>query len=161
MHSTAPLRVYLLDPFATSRRAWRRRFAAAGDIEVVGESDSAVKALEPVRTLRPDVAILSSDLPDGSGFSACRIMLADTPGLATLLIASDENGRTRADAYRAGASGCVLVSAGDDYLLYAVRRAAAGHSLYGDQEPSRPQDAAPVVAVQRSSSSIARRPWPR
>lgn len=155
------VRVYLLDAFATSRRAWRRRLDAAGDIEVVGESDSAVEALEPVRTLRPDVAVLSADLPDGSGFSACRIMLADTPGLATLLIASDESDRTKADAYRAGASGCVAISVGDDYLVYAVRRAAAGHLLYGDQEPRRPQDAATVVAAQTPSSSIARRPWPR
>lgn len=70
--SPPPIRVYLLDDHEIVRRGLREILARAGDIEVVGESGSAVEAARRIPALRPDVAVLDGRLPDGSGIDVCR-----------------------------------------------------------------------------------------
>ena len=61
------IRVYLLDDHEIVRQGIRTLLEAAGDIEVVGESGSAVDAANRIPALRPDVAVLDGRLPEGSG----------------------------------------------------------------------------------------------
>lgn len=60
------IRVYLLDDHEVVRFGLREMLEREGDIEVVGESGSAVDATHRIPALRPDVAVLDSRLPDGS-----------------------------------------------------------------------------------------------
>jgi len=66
------VRVYLLDDHEIVRQGIRTFLEASGDIEVIGESGSAVDATHRIPALRPDVAILDARLPDGSGIEVCR-----------------------------------------------------------------------------------------
>jgi len=52
------IRVFLLDDHEVVRRGLADLLLAAGDIEVVGESGSAVEAARRIPALRPDVAVL-------------------------------------------------------------------------------------------------------
>ena len=67
-----PIRVFLLDDHELVRRGIRDLLESEGDIQVVGESGSAVEATRRIPALRPDVAILDGRLPDGSGIDVCR-----------------------------------------------------------------------------------------
>ena len=69
---TTKVRVYLLDDHEVVRAGLRDLLEAEGDIEVVGESGSAVEAAHRIPALRPDVAVLDARLPDGSGIDVCR-----------------------------------------------------------------------------------------
>jgi CheY-like chemotaxis protein len=62
-------RVYLLDDHEMVRHGLRDLLEREGDIEVVGESGSAVDAGHRIPALRPDVAVLDARLPDGSGIA--------------------------------------------------------------------------------------------
>jgi AmiR/NasT family two-component response regulator len=62
--------VYLLDDHEVVRRGLREMLEHEGDIEVVGESGSAVEAAHRIPALRPDVAVLDGRLPDGSGIAS-------------------------------------------------------------------------------------------
>jgi DNA-binding NarL/FixJ family response regulator len=66
------IRVYLLDDHDVVRYGLKQLLERDGDIEVVGESESAVQATARIPALRPDVAILDGRLPDGSGVDVCR-----------------------------------------------------------------------------------------
>ncbi|MEU0562978.1 DNA-binding response regulator, partial [Dactylosporangium sp. NPDC006015] len=52
------IRVYLLDDHEVVRFGLREMLEREGDIEVVGESGSAVDATHRIPALRPDVAVL-------------------------------------------------------------------------------------------------------
>ena len=71
------IRVFLLDDHEVVRRGVRELLDAEDDIEVVGEADTAERALARIPATRPDVAILDVRLPDGDGIAVCREIRSD------------------------------------------------------------------------------------
>src|SRR5947207_15817972 len=82
------IRVYLLDDHEVVRHGLRDLLEREGDIEVVGESGSAVDAAHRIPALRPNVAVLDARLPDGSGIDVCRDVRSVDPSLAALILTS-------------------------------------------------------------------------
>ncbi len=121
--------VFLLDDHELVRRGVRDLLESEGDIEVVGEWGLARGAVDRMRVLRPQVAILDGRLPDGSGIEVCRQVRSVLPGVATLILTSYDDDDALFSAIMAGAAGYVLkqVSGGD--LVASVRRVAAGQSM--------------------------------
>src|SRR3954452_8654686 len=101
----AKIRVFLLDDHEVVRRGLRDLLESDGDIEVVGESGSAVEATRRIPALRPDVAILDGRLPDGSGIDVCRDVRSQDPTIAALVLTSYEDDEALFAAIMAGASG--------------------------------------------------------
>ncbi|MEU7612521.1 response regulator transcription factor [Micromonospora sp. NPDC049204] len=123
------IRVFLLDDHEVVRRGIRELLTQDGDIEVVGESGSAVEALHRIPALRPDVAILDARLADGNGIDVCRDVRAIDPGIHGLILTSYDDDEALFAAIMAGAAGYVLKQIRGVDLLDAVRRVAAGQSL--------------------------------
>jgi DNA-binding NarL/FixJ family response regulator len=123
------IRVYLLDDHEVVRRGLADLLQAEGDIEVVGESASAVEATHRAPALRPDVAILDARLPDGNGIDVCRDIRAVDPSIKGLILTSYEDDEALFAAIMAGAAGYVLKQIRGTDLVDAVRRVAAGQSL--------------------------------
>jgi len=123
------IRVFLLDDHEVVRRGLADLLQAEGDIEVVGESASAVEATHRVPALRPDVAILDARLPDGNGVDVCRDVRAVDPTIKGLILTSYEDDEALFAAIMAGAAGYVLKQIRGTDLVDAVRRVAAGQSL--------------------------------
>jgi len=129
MPETAKIRVYLLDDHEIVRQGIRTFLEAAGDIEVVGESGSAVDATNRIPALRPDVAILDARLPDGSGIDVCRSVRSVDASINALILTSYDDDEALFSAIMAGASGYVLKEIKSSDLLSAVRHVASGQSL--------------------------------
>jgi two-component system, NarL family, response regulator DevR len=123
------IRVYLLDDHEVVRRGLRDLLESEGDIEVVGESGSAVDAEHRIPALRPDVAVLDGRLPDGSGIDVCREIRSVDPTIQALILTSYEDDEALFAAIMAGAAGYVLKQIRGTDLVDAVRRVAAGQSL--------------------------------
>ncbi|MFI6235435.1 response regulator [Micromonospora sp. NPDC050784] len=123
------IRVFLLDDHEVVRRGICELLTQDGDIEVVGESGSAVEALHRIPALRPDVAILDARLPDGNGIDVCRDVRAIDPSIHGLILTSYDDDEALFAAIMAGAAGYVLKQIRGIDLLDAVRRVAAGQSL--------------------------------
>jgi DNA-binding NarL/FixJ family response regulator len=66
------IRVFLLDDHEVVRRGIAELLIQDGDIEVIGETGSAVEAAHRIPALQPIVAILDARLPDGNGIDVCR-----------------------------------------------------------------------------------------
>jgi len=123
------IRVFLLDDHEVVRHGLRDLLERAGDIEVVGESGSAVEAAHRIPALRPDVAVLDARLPDGSGIDVCRDVRSVDPSVRALILTSYEDDEALFSAIMAGAAGYVLKQIRGTDLVDAVRRVAEGQSL--------------------------------
>ncbi|MEU8006061.1 response regulator transcription factor [Catellatospora sp. NPDC049111] len=123
------IRVFLVDDHEVVRCGLRELLQADGDIEVVGESGSAVEATRRIPALRPDVAVLDARLPDGSGIDVCREIRSVDPAIQGLILTSYEDDEALFAAIMAGAAGYVLKQIKGTDLVDAVRRVAAGQSL--------------------------------
>jgi DNA-binding NarL/FixJ family response regulator len=123
------IRVYLLDDHEVVRHGIRDLLERAGDIEVIGESGSAVEAASRIPALRPHVAILDARLPDGSGIDVCREIRSVDPGIRALILTSYEEDEALFAAIMAGAAGYVLKQIRGTDLVDSVRRVADGQSL--------------------------------
>jgi len=121
--------VYLLDDHEVVRQGLRSLLEGAGDIEVVGESGSAVDATHRIPALRPHVAVLDGRLPDGSGIEVCRAVRAVDPDIKALILTSYDDDEALFAAIMAGAAGYVLKEIKGNDLVSAVRQVAAGNSL--------------------------------
>ena len=123
------IRVFLLDDHEVVRRGIADLLTQDGDIEIVGESGSAVEAVHRIPALRPDVAVLDARLPDGNGIDVCRDVRAVDPTIQGLILTSYEDDEALFSAIMAGAAGYVLKQIRGTDLVDAVRRVGAGQSL--------------------------------
>jgi two-component system, NarL family, response regulator DevR len=123
------IRVFLLDDHEIVRRGVRELLEAEDDLEVVGEADTAERALARVSATRPDVAVLDVRLPDGDGVEVCREVRSRHPDVACIMLTSFADDEAVYAAILAGASGYVLKQVRGDDLVDGIRRVANGESL--------------------------------
>jgi two-component system, NarL family, response regulator DevR len=123
------IRVFLLDDHEIVRRGVRELLEAEDDLEIVGEADTAERALARVSATRPDVAVLDVRLPDGDGVEVCREVRSRHPDVACIMLTSFADDEAVYAAILAGASGYVLKQVRGDDLVDGIRRVANGESL--------------------------------
>ncbi len=123
------IRVFLLDDHQVVREGLRKLLEAEDDIEVVGDSGSAVDAPAVAQLVRPDVAVLDVRLPDGDGVQVCREIRAAQPDVACLMLSSFADEEALAQAVLAGASGYLLKQIHGNELVSSIRAVANGRSL--------------------------------
>lgn len=124
-----PIRVYLLDDHELVRRGLHDLLSAEPDLQIVGESGSAVAAVREITELAPDVAVLDGRLPDGSGVEVCRDVRAADPSIRALILTSYDDDEALFSAIMAGADGYVLKQIAGTDLVDGIRSIAAGRSL--------------------------------
>jgi two-component system, NarL family, response regulator DevR len=122
------IRVFIMDDQQMVRQGLKDRFSREADIEVIGEAASAQAALAMVPVLRPDVAVLDVQLPDGDGVSVCREIRANVPSVACLMLTAYSGDDALIGAIMAGAAGYVRKDNFAGALAGAVRAVAEGGS---------------------------------
>jgi len=129
MGDSDTIRVFLLDDHEVVRRGVRELLDAEADITVVGEADTAERALARIPATQPDVAILDVRLPDGDGIAVCREVRSAHDEIACLILTSFSDDEALVQAIVAGASGYLLKQIRGTDIIDAVRRVARGESL--------------------------------
>ena len=119
-------RVLLADDHVMVRRGLRLVLDAEPDLEVVAEASDGIEALEVVRRLEIDLAVLDVSMPRSTGLQATRELLALRPGLRVLMLSMHDNEQYLFEALKAGASGYVLKTAADRDLVEGCRAALRG-----------------------------------
>lgn len=122
------IRVVVADDQELVRSGFAMILDAQPDIEVVAEAGDGRAAVEAVRRLAPDVALLDIRMPGTDGIEACRAIGAGT-GCRTVMLTTFDSDEYVYEALHAGASGFLLKDVRRDDLVHAVRVVAAGDSL--------------------------------
>ena len=124
-----PIRVFLLDDHELLRRGLRDLLDNVPDIEVIGESGTARQGTAQILALRPDVALLDVQLPDGSGVEVCRSVRSRDPAIRVLMLTTYDDAQARLAAVLAGAAGFVLKQIRGAALVDAIRQVHTGEAL--------------------------------
>ncbi|MEU2230808.1 response regulator [Streptomyces vietnamensis] len=122
------IRVVVADDQELVRSGFAMILDAQPDIEVVAEAGDGTEAVEAVRRLAPDVALLDIRMPRTDGIEACRAISAES-GCRTVMLTTFDTDAYVYEALHAGASGFLLKDVRRDDLVHAVRVVAAGDSL--------------------------------
>jgi DNA-binding NarL/FixJ family response regulator len=129
MTDTEPTRVMVVDDHPLWRDAVERDLVAAG-FDVVAVAASGGEALARFHRERPQLVVLDLQIPEPDGVAVTAEVLAEDPAARVLVLsASGEQGDVLA-AVKAGATGYLVKSASREQLLDAVRRVAAGDTVF-------------------------------
>jgi len=107
------------------------------DLTVVGEAGDGEEAIKLARELRPQVVIMDSALPKMNGLEATRAILEELPDTSVLMLSMHSESTWVRQAIDAGARGYILKSAMNLELGSAVRRVAAGETVFDPQVSPR------------------------
>lgn len=99
------------------------------EILVVGEASDGAEAIALSALLQPQVIVMDCAMPRASGLEATQRILADSPGIAILILSMHSEQTLVRQAMAAGARGYILKSAVDLDLAAAVKRVAAGETV--------------------------------
>lgn len=141
-------RLLIADDHAVVRAGLRSIFAGSG-IEIVAEASSGNEALDMVAEKSPDMVILDVRMPSTDGIACLGRLRADFPDLPVLMFSAYDNPTYVARAVALGAAGYLVKTTAPDDLVSAVRRVAAGESIWTREELRRVTGAlsTPRVAV--------------
>ena len=120
------IRVLIVDDHELLRAGLRSRLEHESGIAVVGEADSAERAVVMARALQPDLILLDLLLPRKNGFDAIPELAGVAPETKVLVISSQAAPSAVRRALSAGASGYLPKRSSERELLTAIRTVAGG-----------------------------------
>ena len=123
------VRVLLVDDSEVVRMGLRSLLGGQPAIEIAGEAGNVAAAVESCGRLRPDVILMDIRLPDGTGFDACRQILARQPEMRVLILTSVVDDTLVAEAIHAGVQGYLLKEINGRELVQAIFDVAVGRSI--------------------------------
>jgi len=120
------IRVLLVDDHDLLRAGLRSRLEREPGIEVVGDADTAERAVVMARRLQPDVILLDLLMPRTSGYEAIPELVEVAPQAKILVVSSQAAPSSVRRALSAGAAGYLPKRASDHELVTAIRLVAEG-----------------------------------
>jgi DNA-binding NarL/FixJ family response regulator len=124
------VRVLICDDQALVRAGFRKLLEAEPAIEVVGEAEDGLHAVELARRRAPDLVLMDIRMPRLDGIEATRRIVAESgPAARVLMLTTFGQDEYVYESLRAGASAFLLKDAPPEELLAAIRTVAGGEAL--------------------------------
>jgi len=127
--SEQPIRVMVVDDHPMWRDAVERDLQEAG-FEVVAVAADGHQAIARFPAARPEVVVLDLQIPGPNGVEVTANVLAHDPSARVLILSASGEQADVLAAVKAGATGYLVKSASRPELLDAVRRVAAGDTVF-------------------------------
>jgi DNA-binding NarL/FixJ family response regulator len=129
--------VLLVDDHSLVRRGFRRMLEDESDMQVVGEAGDGEEAIKLAKELHPRVVVMDCALPGMNGLQATREIIENAPNTVVLMLSMHTESTWVRQAIDAGAKGYVLKNALDLELGAAIRKVAAGETVFDPQLEQR------------------------
>lgn len=123
------IHVFIVDDNRLFREGLVSMLSELEDLIVVGAAASGHEALEQIRKLRPEVALIDIGMPDKDGIEVTQALHQDIPEVKVLILGMPDLTEEIMACIEAGAAGYVLKEASFDYLVETIRSANRGESF--------------------------------
>ncbi len=124
-----PIRIMVVDDHPMWRDSVERDLLAAG-FDVVAVAADGHQALARFPAARPQVVVLDLQIPGPNGVEVTAQVLQQDPSARVLILSASGEQTDVLEAVKAGATGYLVKSASREELLDAVRRVAAGDTVF-------------------------------
>ena len=124
--SEIPIRVLVVDDHPIVIKGTRALLEEFDDIEVVGDAQNGLVAIEENKKLQPDVILMDLIMPEMDGIEAIRSITEEQPNAKILVLTSFITDDKVFPAIKAGALGYLLKDSESDDLIKAIRQVYRG-----------------------------------
>src|SRR5437773_1690849 len=116
----AARRVLIVDDHPVFRRGMAALISEVTEFTVCAEAENAATALDAMRQFAPEAVLLDISLPGTNGIELIKLMHAEQPGLAILIVSMHDESLYALRALRAGAKGYIMKGEGQSHLIEAL-----------------------------------------
>jgi DNA-binding NarL/FixJ family response regulator len=134
------IKVFLADDHTVVRQGLRALLIAEEDIDIVGEAENGRQAVQLVKKLLPDVAVIDIAMPVLNGLEATRQILQSVPTTRVLILSSYSDDEYVQQLTEAGASGYLVKHTAANDLLKAIREVNRGNAFFSPAIAKRLRD---------------------
>lgn len=120
------IRIILADDHKITREGLTTMLKGEPDMEVIGEAENGVSAIQLAKDLEPDIVIMDITMPDLNGIEATRQICAESGKTKVIGLSMHSDKRFVKGMFEAGASGYLLKDCAFEELLRALRIVAEG-----------------------------------
>jgi NarL family two-component system response regulator LiaR len=123
------IRIIVADDHAIVREGIRKTLEEEPDFKVIGEAVNGEEAVNLVKSLHPDVAVIDISMPVMNGIEATRKIKAINPSIAVLILSGFDDDEFIFSLLEAGAAGYLLKEVGGQRIVDAIRAVCRGESV--------------------------------
>jgi DNA-binding LytR/AlgR family response regulator len=116
-----PLRTLIVDDEPIARKILREELGSFDGVQIIGEADNGVSALEKISADQPDLVLLDLQMPQMGGLEVVRNLKRGTHMPVIVIVTAYD--KYAVQAFEAGAIDYLLKPVGVDRLAEAVERA--------------------------------------
>ena len=127
------IKVLLADDHSIVRAGLRRIVEESGEMEVIAEAADGKEAIQLVRKIAPDVAVIDISMPGLDGLEVISQLQVHSPQLPVIILTMHEEGQYVVRAIEAGAMGYITKQSAPEQLVKAIRKVHAGHRYLTDE----------------------------
>jgi two-component system response regulator NreC len=120
------IKIALVDDHEIVRAGLRLLIQAQEDMQIVGEAENGLQAVELCHNASPDVVIMDITMPGPSGLEVTRQIKQQHPNIHVLALTIHEGEQYFFEMLNAGASGYVPKRAAPTDLVAAIRAVSSG-----------------------------------
>ncbi|MFD0731383.1 response regulator [Planotetraspora mira] len=122
-------RLVIVDDDPMVRTGLRLILGGEPDLEIVGEADDGLRAMDVIRDLSPDVVLLDIRMPNQDGLTTTELLAAQTDRPRILVLTTFDADDMVLRALRLGADGFLLKDTPPPKMIDAVRTVARGEPV--------------------------------
>jgi two-component system response regulator NreC len=120
------IRIVVAEDHESVRQGLRALLGSKDDIDVVADAPNGRVAVDLVRQLEPNIAVLDLSMPDMNGLAATRAIKEAMPHVEVIALTRHADDAYVQELLSAGAAGYVLKQSPVEELLKAIRAVAKG-----------------------------------
>ena len=113
-------KIILADDHKILRDGLRSLIEKQQELELIGEAENGLMAVQLACELKPDVVIMDITMPDINGIEATKQIIAKTPGVKVIALSMHSDKRFIAGMFKAGASGYLLKESAFEEMVKAI-----------------------------------------
>lgn len=137
MSTNPAITIVLIDDHTLFRSGIKALLARQHDFEVIGEAADGLSGVKLVEQLQPDVVLLDLDMPVMHGRDALAQILSSRPEQTVLMLTVSEDSEDLTECMRLGARGFLLKNIHAEFLVDAIKKAAAGDNVFSPEMTAR------------------------